>query len=280
MKPDEKPGSGQSAPIVSKPEWDAHLARVVKEMQEYTRKFVTPISRALDHDYGEHLATGNYVEIFGQKYLLTNAHVAEALRQHSLGHQFLDHECVFRATNPFFTFSLPFDVAFSAIDPKVWDDAQHSSLPIPESKLSMAHAPVDREVFFIKGFGGEGSDFHFGYLVTHATSYCCQEVPVPSEEPFNAQFHFALDYRPDLATTVEVNSRGLPIPKGLSGSVVWNTRFVELWGNGSDWNPDCAEVTGLLWGWPSSAACVVATRIEYVRSFLLRAITSMKSNNH
>ena len=125
MKPDERPGSTQGAPIMSKPEWDAHVARVVKGMQEYTRKFVTPISRALDHDYGEHLATGNYVEIFGEKYLLTNADVAEALRQQSLGHQFLDHESVFRATNPFFTFSLPFDVAVSAIDPKVWAHAQH-----------------------------------------------------------------------------------------------------------------------------------------------------------
>jgi len=34
MKPDEKSGSTESAPKMSKPEWDAQPGRVVKEMQE------------------------------------------------------------------------------------------------------------------------------------------------------------------------------------------------------------------------------------------------------
>jgi hypothetical protein len=28
-------------------------------------------------------------------------------------------------------------------------------------------------------------------------------------------------------------------------------------------------VTGVIWGWPSGHACLVATRAEFVRSFLL-----------
>jgi len=34
MKPDEKSGSTESAPKMSKPEWDAQPGRVLKEMQE------------------------------------------------------------------------------------------------------------------------------------------------------------------------------------------------------------------------------------------------------
>ena len=39
---------------------------------------------------------------------------------------------------------------------------------------------------------------------------------------------------------------------------------------------DYAEVTGIVGGgWPSATGCLVATRIEHVRSFLLHAIDMM-----
>lgn len=31
---------------------------------------------------------------------------------------------------------------------------------------------------------------------------------------------------------------------------------------------DTAEVTGIVWGWPSSSACLLATKVEFLRRFL------------
>jgi hypothetical protein len=95
-----------------------------------------------------------------------------------------------------------------------------------------------------------------------------REVPLPTDDRFNARFHFAIDYKPDLATNV-VGSHSLPCPPGMSGSAVWNTGFVESRMAGESWTPESARITGIVWAWPSSSGCIVATRSEYVRSFLL-----------
>lgn len=255
--------------------WNRLVAQVDEQMKEYTKPLVTPLSRALQDEHGEYgelHGTGNYIELLGQKHLLTNEHVAKELEQHSIAHQFLDCEDVFRATNPFSTFPWPLDVAISPLDAKVWNLKKHKSAVIPESKWALAHGGVKGEIFFFKGYAGERSDFHFNHLITNATSYACQEVPLPPDNRFDERFHFALDYRPDRAIPLGDNNPGLPDPHGFSGSLVWNTRFVELGSNSQPWSPECAVLTGLVWGWPSSTACLVATRAEFVRSALLRAL--------
>jgi hypothetical protein len=135
----------------------------------------------------------------------------------------------------------------------------------------LAHAPVQGEILFFKGYKGASVPFAFGSLFTNATSYGTQQVPLPEDKRFNSRFHFGLDYRPDLATALD--GRDLPRPDGFSGSLIWNTRFVECGQNGQPWSVDCAQITGLVWLWVPEAACLVATRVEYVRSFLLRVIS-------
>jgi hypothetical protein len=258
---------------IPKEEWKGYVTRVTNDMKEYTKQFVTPISKVIDHNTGEAWGTGNYLELHKQRYLLTNEHVAEALKSNPLGHQFLNTDSVFRATQPFDYFKWPLDVAVSPIEEKVWATEPHGSVPIPESKFALAHAPVDAEVLFLKGFKAAMVPFLFDTLITNATSYGCQEIPIPPDDHrLNPRFHFALDYRPD--STTSLDGRDLPTPDGFSGSLVWNTRFVEMSINRQPWDANCAQVTGLVWGWPSSRACLVATRIEYIRSFLLRAVTA------
>jgi hypothetical protein len=255
--------------------WEGLAAQVNGLMKAYTKPFVTPISRVLRDEQDEHgqlVGTGNYIELLSEKHLLTNEHVARALEQHSLAHQFFGCDDVFRATNPFKAFPLPLDVAVTALDSRVWNHRAHQSAVVPENKWVLAHGGVEGELFFFKGFAAEGSSFHFNHLITNATSHACQEVPLPSDDRFHNRFHFALDYRPDLATSIGDNNPGLPDPHGFSGSLVWNTRFVELGCNIQSWSPDDAVVTGLAWGWPSSAACLVATRAEFVRSAILRTL--------
>jgi hypothetical protein len=92
-----------------------YLARVTNEMKEFTKPFVTPLSKVIDHNYGELWGTGNYVELVEKANLLTNEHIARVLGDHSIGHQFLDNDSVLRARNPFDCFEWPIDAAISLL---------------------------------------------------------------------------------------------------------------------------------------------------------------------
>ena len=52
-------------------------------MIEEIKGFTTPISRVIEHDYGELEGSGSYVEIDGGKFLVTNEHVAARRSTHS-----------------------------------------------------------------------------------------------------------------------------------------------------------------------------------------------------
>jgi hypothetical protein len=260
-------------PLMSAAEWEAHAGHVTERMKAYTKQYVTPISKVIEHDCGILLGTGNYIEFLGKRYLLTNEHVAKKLTTRPLAHQFFENDTVFGVTNPFHVYPLPIDVGITEINQATWDKEPHSSSTVVEDQWALAHFTVPRELLFFKGYAGERSKFHFGHLFSKATSYGCQEVELPRDDNrFLSRFHFAIDYRPDRAKPSGEDKDGLPLPKGFSGSLVWNTRFVEFWGTGEEWKPELAQVTGLVWGWPSEAGVIVATRIEYVRSFLLRFI--------
>src|SRR3954470_2386791 len=104
---------------MSREEWLAHGARVTNEMKDFTKPSVTPISKVIDENHGEGLGTGNYVEFLGRPHLLTNEHVARSLKTNSLGHQFLNVDTVYRATNPFHVLEEPVDAAVSRIEPTI-----------------------------------------------------------------------------------------------------------------------------------------------------------------
>jgi hypothetical protein len=57
-------------------------------------------------------------------------------------------------------------------------------------------------------------------------------------------------------------------PHGFSGSLVWNTQYVEKSATGAEWSPDDAVITGLLqWHIPERKT-VVALRVEHIRTWL------------
>lgn len=61
----------------------------------------------------------------------------------------------------------------------------------------------------------------------------------------------------------------LPNPQGMSGSLLWDTKFVASMSTGRKWNPELAMVCGLIWGAYRSPEAIVATKIEHLRSALL-----------
>jgi hypothetical protein len=83
------------------------------------------------------------------------------------------------------------------------------------------------------------------------------------------RFHVALHYPARAIQNPEQTEADLPNPKGMSGSLLWDTRFVADTQRGQEWSPDHARVCGLIWAAHAKPEVVVATRIEHVRPNLL-----------
>ncbi len=252
--------------------WDEICTEVTKLMQDHLKPYVTPISKVIDVNYGEHLGSGSFLSDNGLTYLITNEHVAKELKSTPLAHQLLNADEVLRILNPFCALDYPVDVALTMISGMAWSAYKHGSQGIPLNRFSINYQPILGELLFMIGYSGERSSFHYETLITAATPYLCQEIELPKDYG-DPKYHFAIDYKPDLAISTDGSSRGLPTPPGLSGSLVWNTRFKECSLKGEKWSPEKAEVIGIVWGWPSSAACLIATKVEYlsIRDLVLTA---------
>ncbi len=262
---------------MNKEEWDIMCEEVVKQMLEHIKPFTTPISKAIENDYGEHLGSGSFISDSEKKYLITNEHVAKELETSSLAHQFFESDCVVRIVNPICAEEYPKDVAVTEISDAAWKACEHQSETIPLERFSDKHKPVKGELLFIIGYSGDRASFHFGTLNSPGTPYLTQEVDFPTDIG-DANYHFAIHYKPDLATSIDGSTRCLPKPPGMSGSLIWNTRFVEYLHQQKEWSPKHAIITGIIWGWPTSDACLLATKAEHMNINELVQSASMSSN--
>lgn len=253
-------------------QWDTYGESVTEQMRRHTQPFVASVFLVHSLDEGSLLASGTYLQLANKRYLLTNHHVAKALETHPLAHQLKDDDYAVRLSNPFQALSGPIDAAISRIDDALWNPERNQKRTVPACRLAQRHETEDGELLFIMGFSGERSRFSpsFGTIFSTGTPYSTQEAPLP--EGYLPDFHFALRYSGTGARSLDGTSRGLPVPHGFSGSLVWNTRAVECLHSGRTWTPDESRATGLVWSWDTSAACLVATRIEHVRAFLLQAV--------
>ncbi len=257
--------------VFTKEEWEIAVPDVVRKMQIYLSSYCTPISRHIG-DHGELEGTGTYLDLAGQTFILTNEHVACArTATQRLIHQLRDKDEPAFIVGNHLAVRAPRDIALLPVSRAIWSAGDHKSRAITKDMMLPKHNPVPTELLMLTGFSGERSSFRFGTLFTPATSSASREVALPiNDDRFDPAYHFGIDYRPNLATPVD-GSASLPVPPGLSGSSVWNTRFVECRINGVPWTPECARVTGIVWGWPTNVGCLVATRAEYLVATLLEA---------
>jgi len=256
----------EGKPLFSEAEWNAEVPKVSRAMHEHLAGYCVPVSKHLG-DHGELWGTGTYLRLMDRTFILTNEHVAD-IRPQGLLHQFCGADDLHPVLGNHASFGWPLDVAVLPVEKSIWETPGHQAKAITEDLISIAHEPAPTELLTFAGYSGDRSQFIFNTLITPGTSSTAREVPLPVDDRFKARFHMAIEYKPDLATNV-IGSHGLPCPPGFSGSAVWNTGFVESRMAGEPWTPDMARVSGIVWGWPSSSGCIVATRVEYVRSFLL-----------
>lgn len=264
--------------------WPTEAERITNAMLAHVAPFAAPIARSLSDTTGRLEGTGNYLDLSGRKVLLSNEHVLGANRPDGrFAYRFRSSKDFVKLTPAVFAaMPRPFDVAAASISDDAWaarppfaeeDHVFHDGKAVPEDRIGLGHVAAPNELLFVYGFAGENSSFVYDTLRTDGTGYLCREATLPERTAADNRFHFGMEYRRD-AATVAGGGRGLPDPHGMSGSLVWNTRCVEITAEGKrDWTPDDAIVTGLLWAWPAEDR-LVATRIEFVRSFLLRFVES------
>ena len=234
----------------------------VRKMIEHVAKFTTPISKVINTNYGQHCGTGSFVEANGSIFLATNEHVVKEMNTLPLAYQTNADGRYVNLNLPALLEPEPVDFASIKIPSSQWKNEDREKESIPIEKFAMSHSPVDGEFLFIAGYSGERSKFIFGELHSRGTPYLTQETTFPANEPRAVpEYHFALHYKPDLTTSVDGTSF-LPDAHGFSGSLVWNTRRIECWQNHKHWTPEVAQVTGILWAWPSQSSCLLATRVE------------------
>jgi len=245
-------------------EWERIVSDTAICMAEHVKQFITPISLVVSHTQGQHLGTGSYLYHEQSTFLVTNKHVVSHGSGQKLGHQFDGSDHVYYVKGDFIGICAPQDVAVLEIEEAVWSYRSHNAGRIALDRVAKRHNPVKGEILFLCGFSDERSSFYFNHLVSYGTPYAGQEVGLPENEPAaKDEYHFAVDYRPDKAIATG-SGVGLPRPPGMSGSLVWDTKRVATLDQETSWTPDQAVVTGMVWGWSSSSACLLATKTEHL----------------
>ena len=256
--------------LFSEAEWPKVMGDLTKAMTTHLSQYRTPVFKHVD-DIGLGHGSGSYIRLGNRVFILTNEHVASVRREdQQLTHQLNGQEDIRPIRGNHVAHAWPVDLALLPIDPEAWSSASNASAAISLEQIAHTHSPVAHEILALTGIAGANAGFVFDTLLWRPNCYLARETDPPAHDAFDGQFHFAIDYNPDLATDV-IERIGLPLPKGLSGSTVWSTGFVEAKMQGIQWHPDLAKVTGVVWGWPSSAGCLIATRSEHLRSFLAEA---------
>ncbi|WP_143492534.1 hypothetical protein [Pseudomonas chlororaphis] len=280
---------------------DSEFLEIERKLGSMVARYTTAIHRIAPDDNreppGDLHGTGNFIQIEKLKYLLTCEHVTEFLKHGDLCIALQNAGAVFTLVNPVSALLDPADIAIIGISDNDWGSETHDHKCIQLDQLAERHSPVVGEWMYISGYPGElahawppmldgsGCAQEPGQQHFTAISFMCQveeafddalskEHPAPLKD-----MHFLLPYSPEI---VEYMSDGpekvLPLPPGLSGSLVWNTRYVEITSSGQVWKPEDARITGIVWGGSSKFGVLVATPAEYIWQLIGLALDNIKAN--
>jgi hypothetical protein len=250
------------------------LRHIGVTMTERAQKYMTPVLLGHSDGSAELIGTGTYLQIDEQYYLLTCDHVTEFGEEKPIYVRLDGREEVIPGPHGTI-FKQPEDLSLGALpEDSGLTGSQHNSAGLQLSAFALQHQPVEGEILFVLGTPGEGSA-HIALLETtfvNAEPILVSEAPRLSTDP---PFIFCISYRPETAIDVEGGSdRPALSPQGFSGSLVWNTRFVEFMQANRPWSADCALVTGMLRRWDTGVTQLTCCRSEWILSFINTAMSS------
>lgn len=247
-------------------QWMAINNSVTDAMLAHTRPFGTPLGTATDTSV-RLVGSGAYMTREDRHLLLTCEHVA---REQPIHYRFHGSEDVFEHREAWTMDRHPIDAAFATIGDTAWAACAHRAATIPYGRFARVHQIVEpAELLFFRGYAGENARYAFGVHETNATGCCTQEKKGTGDaqifelfwEPQNTKFTSGTPSEAQAAMKLDD-------ARGFSGSLVWNTRYLEVTNAGGTWSPDDAVVTGLLRRWDQQTRTLLVWRVEHLRHWL------------
>lgn len=241
-------------------QWFALCDNVADIMKVHTRPFVPILA-------GAEVGTGTFVDRDGPS-VLTCAHVAK-FDPHA---HFVDDSgsTEIRPSTWRSDPSVSVDAALAPIDAGEWGNVSGRAQTLSLSRFAKSHSPVQDELLFFRGVAGENVTYvgAFGADVI-LTGYCSQEKRHTGDANTFEVLWEPRQITKTSGTSEEVRDRVKhDHPGGFSGSLVWNTRFVEQGCNLSKWKPGDAVVTGLLRRYDAATGTLLAWRVEHLLDWL------------
>jgi len=261
-------------------EWEQNNFRVRDAMAEFVWPMTCPMAAFDRYGRGYAWATGNFVQLRNAIYLLTNAHVFSQASDQTIAYlpsSEGDYVAISRADLA----PWPTDLGLSRLDLTA---APSPSTFVEPHQFDCKYAPAESELLFWVGYPGSTAERHEfisdlrrrtnwfdASIESPAVPFLSQEVQdlIPSLGVFRPTEHVVVHY-PAQAMRSAGDLANVPNPKGMSGSLLWDTKFVASLQSGGEWLPSQAKVCGLVWAAHENPEVIVATRIESVIPAMLK----------
>ncbi|MCT7667415.1 hypothetical protein [Shinella kummerowiae] len=255
--------------------WKAMSGFVANQMKAYTRTIVTPLVFEEDGK-PPRIGTGTYVETSrGSDAAVGVVTCEHVTRYQPLSHSPFPSKNVLRLTGTVVADPEPIDASIVMMDQEAWQSQAGEAELLPLSMLSQSHNPVPDELLFFRGIADENAYVGYGGFDGILTGYCSQIKRGTGDDRI-----FELFWEPEktqIAPGTEQSVRErvkFNNAEGFSGSLVWNTRFVELGCDVNKWKPADAVVTGMLKRWDPKTMTLLALRVEHINAWLTERLSS------
>ena len=123
-------------------QWDELSRDTALAMQQRCMRYITPVSHAVEYEWGVLEGTGAYIGFEGSRLLLTCEHVLRDWETRQFSHQFRGCEDVFKLDEPLALEPHPVDAAVCSIADSVWSMRTHSAEIVPPARFPSRHEPV------------------------------------------------------------------------------------------------------------------------------------------
>jgi hypothetical protein len=202
-----------------------------------------------------------------KRILLTCEHVS---RDKPVHYRFKGSADVYEHKGPWKEERHPIDAGYANISDAAWAAKIHQAAEVPLSSFAARHQIAHpEELLFFCGFAGENAGYAFGVHQTCGSGYCSQEVKGAGDSQIFEMFwdpqqtQFISDTPAQTQAAVKFDDA-----QGFSGSLVWNTRYLEVSETDRKWSPEDAIITGLLRRWDTGTKTLLVWRVEHLRSWL------------
>lgn len=269
--------------VITNEHWARNCARVTLEMSDYVRRFATPLTMSEEHGFGTAFGSGTYVQGTSLTWILTAEHVLSKVPAGGrLAHLPKDGQEYNAALGTPVVAPPPIDAAGLPIhpDPRFLPS---STRVVQQSSIAKKYSPVAEELLFWYGFPGYRLDRNDQLLDSKLWKSTFQDLSIPgkpmltqaianelhvSASNFNPALHAAVHYPAAATRALDGKMIALPKADGMSGSALWDTKFLACALEGKPWGPDMAEICGVVWGVFDNPDVVLVTKIEHVRAAL------------